>query len=378
MSDRGRSDYIGHKVLVAAQPANTSLAGRPSLSQKEREELQRRLSDTLRGKADGQLSAYFYTEPNTANDPVNGKSYHHDYIERKAYYPKEAEKKLFKDQEDKIEEIAPVSDIFVSLGGGDAQAFSSKDMKLIKASKATTVYLVDLSQEYLDQQERIIKDAIKSEELPVGTQVVKMRKDFTAAVKSLNSEGKFETQVSMCMTGLTLFNMGVHDEINDGNSYRTMINTINALIAPLPQNSSFYITQDTTTDRDKILEAYDAGELLNQWMKNFWLFVQREIPTEGLDVSLFEGRAVVPDAKSNQMQFQFVATRDATFIIGDEVFDVKKGDTFVSFTSEKFGIGKHDRVRDVVREAGGRHANTILGDDGAALRHFRVGQPGPA
>lgn len=282
--------------------------------------------DTFSRRAYATLANWQYSDSDYANDPVCGASLWDTFLKdnNSGYYHPIAERELILKQAKLLEGQYNEKTAIVDFGPGPKHIVEQKTLPFVRAIQDIAAYYpVDVSATYLLGAASVVKQASSS------TVISPIKADFLK--DPLNISAKLH-KVGLFMGG-TIANIPYAPNI--GLPEFEVISMLKKFRMALGERSTLLVAYDGNQNGETVYKSYDHP-IQRQFGVNVMQRIKRDLPVFGS----YDAEAWVYEpvwyARSSQLCHTVFATRNQSFMLGNEWFDIKRGDSFVLNNSFKY------------------------------------------
>lgn len=322
------------------------------------QEMFRFLSDmqaTFRGEKHGVVGHWQYSSSHYAGDPVKGAALWESFLNSpNDYYLLPNEIRLIQEKAGYLLSNIEGPTVVVDFGQGPAQSVQNKTVPVMRHLKNIAAYCpIDMCKDYILEASDVINREWPN--LPLKGYHVNYFHDRIKIPKTGKPLGLF--------FGGTLGNVDGHPD--NGLPENVIIEHLRTMKEILGENAFFIMANDTNQDEISILQSY-KHKLQMAFGSNLMYRIKRDLPVYGnFDPEAWHYEPVW-HAQTYQICHTVVCDKDQSFLLGNERFNIRRGESFILNNSYKFPT---EKIKEWSAKAGFLHRQHVMDHENRMALH---------
>lgn len=295
------------------------------------------------------MGPYLYStpDPNIEGDMAKGEVCYFELVYNNPdYYLYREEGELIQSVASKMASYIPSESSVIEFGPGTDIAFKNKTLPFLKEIDNLKTYIpVDLCQTYLDDSEKIVREAFSGK--------VEVEKINTNFIKNVDLVANFD-RASVLFKGSTIANLTASE----------CLEFLQRLNQSLETEGVLVIGTDSNQNKETLQKAY--SEKMAKLTETIPHFINRELPIEGFDPYAFEYKFYW-DKDNYCVQHNVLATKEQDFILDEIPVHIDRGTKFHLLSSYKYPV---EYFQDIARQAGFKPLDYFVHDNQRMTVHI--------
>jgi uncharacterized SAM-dependent methyltransferase len=315
---------------------------------------------TLSKRSVAVLGQYQYSHSEYSDDPVRGALYWERFIaSTDAYYPIYKEGEIAQKYADDIARHVGDIDVLVDIGPGSEKAVTEKTLPILNAFSSASYYApIDICEDYVSGAQDLVK--ARRPDIRMASNIIDYNHEQALLPKGKKLAISFGSTVS-----------NVPADERSPIPFDEVVKLLKTFGKVINGKGHLIITHDANNDEQSVVASYDHPDQ-RAFGSNVMYRIQRDLNVSGN----FKPQAWKYDpvwhAEKHLLAHTIKATADQTFMIDDELFQIRKGDEFILNTSYKYPV---DLFREMTLKAGFETVETYMDDENRMAMHLLKAKP---